>query len=391
MKRIVLFLLGCTEISVSCGAEIPMLNLLHQLKIPFLPCGMRKDSMCFRIYMRHEKRLSAALSETQRLYTVLRRFGIPVLFSGYRHRAGMLAGAVIFTGMLLLAPKFIWEVNYSGLKGLSQAEAGRILQEEGIYVGRFAPTIDRESVHANILIKNDKISWVSVNIRGSRANVEIVEREAEDAVSVKADGANVLAAKAGQILDMKITEGRRVAEVGTVIPKGGLLVSGVYDTGKMGTRFVCADAVVYAQVTDVFYEEIPLTYTERRYETEKTVEKAVKIFGKVINIFKNYSNIQHNYDILYRRESIPWAGFDRLPLCLESTVAYPYTEQQRQRTEAEALVFAKANVQKRIADARYKELLAKEEIYTVENGVLCYRCRVEAVQNIAMVSPFSID
>ena len=295
MKLILLLFFGCTEISVQRGEESTMLNLLHRAKIPFVP-RFQKDLTIFRIYLRDEKRFLSTASGEQYPYTLIRRFGAPVLLSKYRHRVGIIAGMLLCASMLFLAPQFIWEVNYSGLKELTYAEAERILKEEGVCVGSFSPFLDRERVHANVLMKNAQISWVSVNIIGSRANVEIVEREAGSVASVTADGANVLAAKAGQIVDMKIASGRRVSEVGNVVHKGTLLVSGVYDTGKMGTRFVCADAVIYAQVADIFCAKIPLEYTEYRYENAKIVKKSINFFGKTINIFKNYSNIDSYYD-----------------------------------------------------------------------------------------------
>lgn len=391
MKYLLSFLLGGMEIRVSKDAVLGVLNYLNAEKIPFEFLQSADETVLFRFFVRYEKRVVAYFTKTEKNYKIEKRFGLPQIWTVYKHRAGVLAGCILFFSALFIAPKFIWQVNITGLKQLNRADVEQLLAKEGVYVGSFSSSIDRERVYTNILQASEEISWLSVNIQGSSANVEIIERASGAAMATLADGANIIAAKDGQILDTKITRGKRIVENGAVVKKGALLVSGVYDTGKMGTRFVHADAAVYAQVTDTFSVKVPLDYTGHVYYAEKEIAKAIKIFGKQINIFKNYSKQETNCDIINRKESLPWDGLDRLPVSFETTVAFFYAEQPIRLTESAALDRAKAELHRKIADANYKELLAREDSYTVENGVLCYHCRVEAIQNIATVSTFSID
>ena len=60
-------------------------------------------------------------------------------------------------------------------------------------------------------------------------------------------------------------------------------------------------------------------------------------------------------------------------------------------TEAEALALARAELQRQIAEKQtYAEILSREESYAAMDGVLTYRCSVEAIENIAAVAEFNV-
>ena len=110
------------------------------------------------------------------------------------------------------------------------------------------------------------------------------------------------------------------------------------------------------------------------------------------NIFKNYSILEENYDTIQREDSLPIPRLDKLPLSLETVCALPYENVSVLLTADEALEQAKRELMHRIrTEAEYVETLAFEEFYTVENAVLVYHCSVEAIENIAVVSEFSLD
>lgn len=391
MKFLLYLTLGYTEIEICASAVKDLLNFANKNGITLLTLSIQGEIALFRVYTHAENRVLEYFQQCGICAKVNKRKGVPVLWKTYRYRAGLLTGMVLFILLLQIAPLFLWQINITGLDRLNSEYVMDLLRDAGVRVGAFSPSIDRDEVYANVLYASDDISWISVNIRGSSANVEIVERKLTPTAEVMADGANIVAAKDGQVIDAKITRGRRIAENGTVVQAGALLVSGVYDTVKMGTRFVYADAVVLAKVNDVYAIEIPLSNTKREYGEEQTLEMSLKMFGKSINIFKNYSQETENYDTINRKNPLPIADLDKLPLFLETVVALPFSEVPVTLTESEALERAERALQMQIVEADYSDLLFMEETYTVENDVLYYNCRVEAIQNIAAVSEFSID
>lgn len=392
MKRLLYLTLGYSDIRIPTEAVKELFNLTNRDGLQLLGLRTEKETAIARVYMRDEKMLLHRLQNCGIKAEVLRRRGLPAVWRRYRHRVGVLAGSVIFFLVLNVAPLFIWEINITGLDTLSREYVMELLEKEGVHIGTFSPSIDRRAVYTNILRSAEDISWLSVNIRGSSANVEIIEREYTPVTKATADAANIIAAKDGVITDTEVKNGRLAVQKGEVVQKGALLVSGIYDTKKMGTRYVYADAAVYAAVCDEYCIEIPLENTKRVYGNETVLEMSLKMFGKSINIFKNYSIFEGNYDTIQREDTLSLVGFDDLPFSIETVCALPYVDTPVLLTEAEALARAKQELLRRLTEeADYAETLSIEESYAVENAVLIYRCSVEAIENIAAVSEFSLD
>lgn len=392
MKLFLYLTLGYSDIRIPTEAVKELLNVSNRLGVPLL--GLRTDNgvAVVRVYLRHEKTLLLHLQRICIEAEVLRRRGLPAVWQRYRHRTGMLVGSVMFFLVLYIAPLFIWEINISGLETLNREYVIQLLEQEGVYVGVFSPSIDRRAVYANILQSAKDISWLSVNIQGSSANVEIIEREYASTSTNMADAANMVAAKDGVIIDAEVKNGKLVVQKGDVVQKGALLVSGIYDTKKMGTRYVYADAAVYATVCDEYSIEIPLQNTKRVYNRETVQKMSLKMFGKSINIFKKNPIFDENYDTIQREDNLPLLGFDKLPFSIETVCSLPYEDIPVLLSEKEALERAKQKLFEQLStEADYVETLALEESYTVENTVLIYRCSVEAIENIAAVSEFSLD
>lgn len=391
MKWLLYYVLGYSEVSVSYEHLKEILNFFNREEIPLLAIKTKEELASIRIYSKHEEKLITHFAHSCVELCLLRRVGIPQLIKKYRHRIGLISGLILLFAAMYISPMFIWQINITGLESLNYVDVIKLLNDAGVRVGAFSPTLDRSKIYSKILLESDEISWISVNMQGSSANVEIVERDAGYASKIRADGANIVAAKDGQILDANIIKGRRIAQNGEVVNKGALLVSGVYDSVKMGTRFVYADAEVLAKVTDEFNTEIPLQNTEKIYNEEIILEVYIKLFGKSINILKNYSKSTLNYDTIIREDVFPIAGLDKLPIVIKTVCALPYEDVPIVLSVEEALERAKRETHLMITAADYSELISTEESYALENDVLHYVCRVEAVQNIASVNEFNID
>ncbi|MBQ8836992.1 MAG: sporulation protein YqfD [Clostridia bacterium] len=365
-------------------------NTANRCNIHILRVRIKDCCAEVKIYTRDEKKMFSSLESIG--YTLVCRKGLSALAKKYRHRVGIILGLLLFFAAMYVSPMFIWEINISGTNTLSYDYVCGLLEKEGVYIGAFSPTVDRRDLYINILSKTDDISWITVNFIGSSANVEIVERDCTYASEVNADAANIVAAKDGQIIEADVINGRCLIKKGEVVKKGDILVSGVYDTGKMGTRYVYSDAIVYAAVCDEFVVEVPLENTKNVYIDETVMERTFKMFGKSIIFYKNYSILSSNYDTIGREEKIQLFGMEKLPVSVLTTSALIYTEEPVILTEEEALARARHIFYERLdTETNYADMLSLEESYTVENSVLIYKCVVEAVDDIAQTSEFKIN
>lgn len=86
----------------------------------------------------------------------------------------------------------------------------------------------------HVLLEIPELLWITVNVSGCRAYVEVRERvEAPEPVDER-EPTNVVARRDGLILDIQAMDGVRCVLPGTSVEAGELLISGVEDTETVG-------------------------------------------------------------------------------------------------------------------------------------------------------------
>ena len=99
---------------------------------------------------------------------------------------------------------------------------------------------------------------MSINIIGTHAEVQIREyEESKKEQETGVLGANIVAGKSGLVEDVRVYQGNVVVSSGMYVEKGDLLVSGLYDSERVGFRYTRASGEVMARTTSEILIEIP--------------------------------------------------------------------------------------------------------------------------------------
>ncbi|MBQ8001099.1 MAG: sporulation protein YqfD [Ruminococcus sp.] len=178
---------------------------------------------------------------------VLERHGLPFIIKRYRSRAGLLIGAVLFLIITLLMQSFVWTIEINGITTISESTLLELLEEEGLYCGAFKHGTDLTTLQRDVMKQIDEIGWMSVNIIGTKAEVEIKEKEIKPHILEADVPCNIKASYDGIILRMNTKYGTAVTAPGSAVIEGSLLVSGVNENPSGGVSLVHADAQVIAQ------------------------------------------------------------------------------------------------------------------------------------------------
>ena len=182
---------------------------------------------------------------------VKKKTGFPFILYRNRKRKGLWAGAVLFGVLIYILSGFIWSIDINGNNAISIYEIQGDLRENGIYVGALKKNINVTDAERKLELKSGRIAWMSVNITGCRADVEISESQDMPEIVDKATPCNLKAKKTGQILKMNVKEGQKNAAVGDGVAKGQMLVSGIVDIGDTGTSLVVhSEGEIYAGVSE---------------------------------------------------------------------------------------------------------------------------------------------
>ena len=328
MSRFVDFLFGTSEFFVEDAARgsearsaaelLLRLGIEHRgTRAVQAPSTGGGSGIRFTVRRQDERCLTAALAHLRFSYS-LRRRGLPHILERYSRRPGILLGLLLFFFLLFCSQNFIWDIRITGNESLTDGEVLQMLEEDGVKIGSYLPSLNLDAVCVQFVRRHGEVSWITVNMMGTVAEVELreylpgaPEKEAtEGPTSLKA----LVADRDGIVERLEVYSGAALVQPMQVVRKGELLISCVIQTER---RFKLEDAtgLVYARTERTLTVEVPAQEpVTLPGETEKVLT-GIEILGKIIN-FPGRGSIFppecDTIDMIVEKER--FALFGRLPL-----------------------------------------------------------------------------
>jgi len=373
------------------AAEV--IELCRRDGILYWDATFSEESFYLCVYPTGAKKLRLRFAYEKISPTKEEKGGLPCLLGRLRHRYGLMLGSVLFCAILYFSTQVIWDIRVEGNERLSEETVIAELRECGLHIGSVKKALDVDSLQNRVLILSDDISWISVNLMGTVAQVEIREVEPlESSPEEEYVAANLVATQDGQIELFEDVRGNVVCRIGDVVRQGELLVSGVYDSATMGMRYTRASGKVIARTEREFSVDIPLQFEKKVYTGRVFVEKYLVFFEKEIKFFGNTGNLPPKCDTINTVEYAESFTGDRLPVGVRTVRYLEYTYESAERSEEEALSLAQYRLRCDAAEVMAQgELVAKRTEHSLAEGVLTLRYKMEILENIACVRQIIID
>lgn len=384
-------ILGYAYVRVSDSDAMRLFNLCMREGIPYGQSRVCRDGVRLLVRL---SRLSVMrrLCEREGIELHIEQVsGLPIYLYGKRKRYGIMLGILIAIALTLLSRQFIWRVDVVGNTQHTSAQITEMLEEYGIHVGGFIPRLDTDRIENDILMRNDGISWISVNLSGNIVTVELRELARGD-TDDKDKPANLIATKDGRIEYVNIISGNVVVRSGDLIQKGQLLVSGIFDSNVTGMRFTRAEGKVYARTSEEIYIRVPYEYEGKIYTGEQYYDKYLNFFDFQIKISKNSRNEEGFYDKISIVENLGFPDGESSPLTLTTDNFLKYEIRTLTRTAEEAQELAYFELSQRLG--RMSEdavLLRKVIIPEIHEDFFALRCVIVCIEDIAEVVEFEAD
>ena len=210
---------------------------------------------------------------------IVKKRGAPFYAARYRGRIGIPIGAALGIALLIFLSNFIWTIHISGAEHVSEQRLLRFLSESGIKVGAFRNAADARQAKRDVLLKVDELGWMSVNIIGSHAEIEVREKARKPELEDNLNPCNIMAAADGVITKIFIGNGVSNVKEGSGVAKGDLLVSGLGTTKRNTVRYVRAKAEIYADVNSAKELKLPKSYTYNSISENKTERSLFRFLG----------------------------------------------------------------------------------------------------------------
>ena len=386
------FFFGGVRVHADYDNAAGLLNLCMYYCIPYTDFAPVGDGIELTVRHSSFKRLKKEATARGIEFSVIKSQGLPALFIRYKLRFGALAGIAVAAFLIYMSQNIVWDISVVGNESITSSEIRELLREEGFFVGCYIPRANTDRIETKIMLKNDTISWMSINIKGTVAEVQIRERVAAAENNEPKNPANLVAKKDGIIEEVRIFRGVPVVVSGQPVGKGALLVSGFYEGERVGVMYTRASGQVLARTTSEYYIEIPLEYEGKRYTGEKYYDKYLNFFDYSINISKNSGNLGEFYDKIDIVENycLPW-GIDT-PF-EKRTVQYSLYEtvtMTRSAEEAESLAYFELS-ERLSEDAEDGIIVSKTITPTLKENSFVLYCKIEIIEDIACVSEFEVN
>ncbi len=385
------FLFGYRILRISRSAAGELMNLCHARGFVYRDFEFCGEYACFSCSLSTAGKIREACAERGIAVVVEKAVGLPDLFWRYRHRAGIFVGILLFGAIVFFSGRVIWDIRVEGNRELSDMEVLEELREQGLEIGVCKKGLNIGALENRVLIDSDTISWISVNVIGTVANVEIRERQPLPE-ETEYTAANLVASREGTIEWFEDVRGNIVTKIGEPVSRGELLVSGIYGDEQSSMRYTAARGKVFARTTHDFSVEIPLTSPQKRYTGKVKVEKYLIFFKKEVKFFANTGNSPSCCDTI---DTVEYAkgfrGYD-LPVGIRTVRYLEYTEvNETQSAEAateRALYELRCQIAGEIPDA---ELLRKNISRELTDSAYRLHCRVECIENIAEIKEIKVE
>ena len=375
MQRIVNFMVGHVCLEVTTAYPERFMNLCAQNDISFWNL-IRVDAVTIQVTMtlRNYRKLRPLLTNLNAEVKQVKRTGVPVFLRRLRKRYVLLAGLLITLATTWIMSLYIWDIRVEGNEAVPAAVILGALEEAGVGIGSFGPDINPESLRHQVLPGLEDVAWFTVNVNGSRATVIVRERVHAPQMFPEGVATAVYATRSGIIDQMIIWEGVPLVELGDTVVMGQDLISGRIESEAMGTRFVRADAQIFARTWYELSMSMPLTFVEKAYCGEGST-KSIIFFGRSrINLFFDSGNSYITYDKIVKESDFVLPGGIVLPIRLERRIYMRYEPVVTRLDETTAALFLQEQLLRRL-----------EELIGPNGQVLSTRFEVEIGNDIVTV------
>ncbi|MDR2526125.1 MAG: sporulation protein YqfD [Oscillospiraceae bacterium] len=269
LVRLLRFLRGYLFFRAADGFPERFLNLCHTQGARVWDVAFRSGVLTGQTTIEGYKAMQDFAERAGVALGIEKKCGLPFFLHDYRRRAGLLLGLVIFLAGLRFLSGMVWSVSVTGNERVA-AEIIRVAAEEqGLRLGAKAKTLDLRRMSEAALLKLPELSWLSMNLQGSTAVIEVRER-LPDTVPPAPVPQSIVAGKAGQLAVLQVYSGKPLKKAGDAVPKGEILASGRIENKDGTTRSTAAAAYAVARVPLEMEVTVPRDYVAGRAQNVQT-------------------------------------------------------------------------------------------------------------------------
>lgn len=325
LKRLLNYLLGYCVIKVEGFRKERFINLIINNKIPLWDIVQKnEDQLWVKVYVSDIGKLRHIARKSRCPFKIIEKRGFPFLAFRAEKRKGLVVGVLLFMIILYWLSSFIWFIDVYSSEPLERISEEKIIAEAarlGIRPGALKSKLSIDNIEQNLAVSLPQLTFISVELEGTLAKIEVVEKKVIDEDSEKP--AHIVAAKDGIIEEILVLSGEPRVTAGDTVQKGQVLISGIVplrefdqETGELVDlgmpKLVDAKGIIRARVWYEAIADAPIVETGKKKTGAKEEqwslqvgEKTIILRGPKFSSFANYEEVSQSRTINWRNLNIP--------------------------------------------------------------------------------------
>ncbi len=345
-------------------------------------------SMKMNISIKGFKSLRPVAYKTRCKVKILKKKGVPFILYRHRRREAFFGGVLLFIFIIFYMASFIWVIEIEGNEEVDKTEILMNLSECGLRTGSFKHGLDIDKIENLMMLKQNELSWLGIEIKGTKAMVELKERKQPPDIVDKHIPCNIIATKDAVIKNMVIKNGYPVVKEGDTVTAGQLLVSGIVDSKVEGIRYLHSGGSILGRT---WYEKVEeaLLIKENRIKTGDNINRySIKLLDYKINLYINSSISYANYDKISNSNSLSLGKQYIFPIALQKD-QYEEVIISRERVDKETVIKEvsqrlKAEILSGISEENRQVLDESIEYERVNNEKIIIKYTMECLEEIGV-------
>ena len=316
---------------------------------------------------------------------ILEKRGAPFLLHRHKKRKAFLIGAAAAAALLVYLTSFIWVIEVTGNSTVDTAQILAALEKNGLKEGRLRRGIDVTALQNQMMLEIDELSWLWVDIKGTKATVEVKEKKPIPDIVDKDTPCNLVAAKRGLVTSVVATYGEKMVKVGDVVEAGDLLVSGVVGSRYAGVRYLHSAGSIKART---YYEksgEFPCVKVNLSRTGKKISKNTLHLFNFKVQLYTKEQPPFAYYETERAVHRMKLGGNNFLPFYITTDTHYEQLREEEQLSAAQAAEIGTAALAADIESTFGEDttVVTKDSAYIpLENGNVQVTVSYECIEEI---------
>ena len=377
--KIIRWILGYIVFKIEPEDSQFFVNLVSKSKINIWDIKKINRILYAKINSKEYVDLSTLLERNDIELDIVEKIGLPFFYKEHKDRKGIILGFFLFFAILNFLSLFVWKINVIGNKILDSKAIVDCCKINGVSNGKLKKSIDAQVVAQNIMNQISEISWISINLDGCVANVQINERISKSEDEDKKIS-NIVSSCDAQIERMETFSGTPLVNPGDVVFENQLLVGAYCKNNDGSVKDIYAKANILAKV----YEEVSeFEKFEQNLEIKKGNEKKIfilKIFGNSfkINFWEHPENNEKKEEY---ENNLNIFGL-KIPISFVTEKYFKVKNAKIFLSKEEAIERAKKSAYEKL-DLKKIDLIDCKESYQENSDGILFKIQFSYLKNIA--------